>query len=418
MAAPTADEQLAVYEDLNYPSANKLRAALLKKGFKVSLNSVTEFVKSQTPSQLFAKAPKFRGKIIASRPNERWAIDFVDFSAEPSGANKYILLIQDIFSRKLWATAFADKSTSTYIEHLKGMFADTKPAEINAGGEFDNKAFNQFLNKNGVATRYKEGKQDLATIDAAMHNIKKTMKKLMQAQNTKDWAPLLSRVIRAHNRLAHEALMGDAEPNEAYDGENKALQFEMREEAGKKMAQQNAVVESNQKNALDNGGFRTFIEREQLNRRRGDRPQYSGNVHLVSAVEGNRVKDEDGKTHSLTVAKPVPRDSQSTNINVRLSGSAQTEEAKRSKLRPHADNLKILLLDKGPMFMGTASQQLQRNDPNFKKDLAGTTFKQFVDLFPNLFKSQTSTNGGTSRAMLKGRAWKHKKHAQMARLAV
>ena len=38
------------------------------------------------------------------------------------------------------------------------------------------------------------------------------------------------------------------EPNEAYKGENKALQFELREEAGNKMKQQNAVVVQNQKN--------------------------------------------------------------------------------------------------------------------------------------------------------------------------
>ena len=37
------------------------------------------------------------------------------------------------------------------------------------------------------------------------------------------------------------------DPNEAYEGESKALQFELREEAINKMAQQNAVVVQNQK---------------------------------------------------------------------------------------------------------------------------------------------------------------------------
>ena len=54
-------------------------------------------MKSQTPAQLFAKAPKYRGKIIASRPNKRWVVDFIDYTAEPSGKFKYILLVQDIF---------------------------------------------------------------------------------------------------------------------------------------------------------------------------------------------------------------------------------------------------------------------------------------------------------------------------------
>ena len=41
--------------------------------------------------------------------------------------------------------------------------------------------------------------------------------------------------------------MGNSDPNEAYNLEHKNLQFEMREEAGKKMALQNAVVTTNQK---------------------------------------------------------------------------------------------------------------------------------------------------------------------------
>ena len=90
MASPTSDEILEIFEELNYPSANKLRAALIKRGFKARLKDVEAFVKSQTPTQLFAKAPTYQGKIVATRPNERWVIDFIDFTAEPSQNYKYI----------------------------------------------------------------------------------------------------------------------------------------------------------------------------------------------------------------------------------------------------------------------------------------------------------------------------------------
>ena len=79
MAAPSADEILELYDELNFPSAAKLRAALLKKGYRVRMKDVEEFVKSQTPTQLFAKGPRYRGHIISSRVNERWALDFIDF---------------------------------------------------------------------------------------------------------------------------------------------------------------------------------------------------------------------------------------------------------------------------------------------------------------------------------------------------
>ena len=104
-------------------------------------------------------------------------MDFIDFSAEPSGELKYIFLAQDIFSRKLWATAFTDKSMSSVVEDLKALFSDyEKPKELNADGEFDNPTINNFLSRQNVVVRYKEGRQDLATIDAAMNNYKKMLK--------------------------------------------------------------------------------------------------------------------------------------------------------------------------------------------------------------------------------------------------
>ena len=60
-------------------------------------------------------------------------------------------------------------------------------------------------------------------------------------------------MTRTHNRLQHDALMGGADPNEAYEEDQKNLAFELREEAGKKMAQQNAVVTKNQQNMQKEG---------------------------------------------------------------------------------------------------------------------------------------------------------------------
>ena len=116
MASPTSDEILEIFEELNYPSANKLRAALIKRSFKARLKDVEAFVKSQTPTQLFAKAPKYQGKIVATRPNERWVIDFIDFTAGPPKDFKYIVLVQDIYPRSLWAKATQDKGNDDYTE--------------------------------------------------------------------------------------------------------------------------------------------------------------------------------------------------------------------------------------------------------------------------------------------------------------
>ena len=174
---------------------------------------------------------------------------------------------------------------------------------------------------------------------------------------------LLPKVSRAQHRFAHEALTGN-DPNEAYKGENKALQFELREEASNKTAQHNAVVVQNQKNIQEHGAFNTYIGKEDLIRR-GYRPQYSGDVRLVAAVEGDRARDEQGNTHSLTLAKPIPTDNNITYIKVRTSGFPQTEQCNRAQMSTYADALKIILTDRGTMHMGEAAIQLSKDNPRF-----------------------------------------------------
>ena len=123
------------------------------------------------------------------------------------------------------------------------------------------------------------------------------------------------------------------------------------------MAQQDAVDKGNQNNTQEQGGFRTYIGREDI-RRRGDRPRYSGEVRLVDAIEGNRVKDAAGNTFSMTLAKPVPDTSASTAINVRLAGSTAVESKRRKELQKYADSLKAILATEGTIFTARAVTEL------------------------------------------------------------
>ena len=57
MASPTADEILELFEELNYPSASKLRAGLLKKGFKARLKDVEELSRVKHQRNSLPKLP-------------------------------------------------------------------------------------------------------------------------------------------------------------------------------------------------------------------------------------------------------------------------------------------------------------------------------------------------------------------------
>ena len=98
----------ALSVELGYPSADKLWLAAKRRGLAVTKADVTALVKKQSARQVFAARPQYDGKIVASRLNERWAADLIDYTATPSRGKtpektpyKYILVAQDIYSRRL-----------------------------------------------------------------------------------------------------------------------------------------------------------------------------------------------------------------------------------------------------------------------------------------------------------------------------
>ena len=113
------------------------------------------------------------------------------------------------------------------------------------------------------------------------------------------------------------------------------------------------------------------------------------------------MKDSNGQIHSMTLTKPVPEGSESTDIRVRLAGSAQTEDRKRAQFQKYAQSLKTLLSGKGAMYTSTAVTELYKVEPNFKKDLGNLKFWDLLKLFPETFAIQTSAAGGTSRVRLR-----------------
>ena len=66
MATPTPEDILEIFEDLNYPSASKLRAALIKRGFRARLKDVASFC--QIPD---AHATLCKGAAIPGQYNSK-----------------------------------------------------------------------------------------------------------------------------------------------------------------------------------------------------------------------------------------------------------------------------------------------------------------------------------------------------------
>ena len=155
MAAPTEEELLEIFEELNYPSATKLRAAVLKRGFKATLKSLEKFVDSQTPGQLFKKHPLYEGKSVASRAGERIMVDLIVYTQQPAGRFQYIMLAIDVFSRHVWGKPMVSNTGVALAETFKALAAEIGPIkELNGDGECEQaRPLQTWLNINNILFR-------------------------------------------------------------------------------------------------------------------------------------------------------------------------------------------------------------------------------------------------------------------------
>ena len=106
-----------VFEELNFPSSQKLRKALDSQGIAYDRKEVEKLVRREAVKQVQKPAYKFDGKIAVHGINDRRFCDLVDFTAAPSDRGKrtgfvetkdgevYMLVVQDVFNRFLWTEA-------------------------------------------------------------------------------------------------------------------------------------------------------------------------------------------------------------------------------------------------------------------------------------------------------------------------
>jgi hypothetical protein len=167
------DDQIAVlYAKLSYPTAAKFRATLAKRGVKISVKDAQEIASRFGQRQVLAPEQSYTGRIVSPDLNARWAADLISYVAQPAVVEgqtyRYVLAVQDIFSRKLWTEPLRTKTdaTAAFERILDQVYGETahkkvrgktnvfifpeemrKPKELNIdnGPEFRTRAFSAML---------------------------------------------------------------------------------------------------------------------------------------------------------------------------------------------------------------------------------------------------------------------------------
>ena len=145
------------FEELNFPGAERLKKALKNRGIPFTKEQVDDLVRGETVKQIQRAAPPLRGKVAAPFENSEWQSDLIDWTTAPSEdaaaetksrrrtqkgpeqkqkeSEKYSLVVQDVFSRKIWHRALVTKQPPEVQRAFKQIVEQVR----DEGGQIANK---------------------------------------------------------------------------------------------------------------------------------------------------------------------------------------------------------------------------------------------------------------------------------------
>ena len=370
-----------IYRELGYPGATKFQTALRKQGINISLDNLKDFIKPLGSRQIFRPPPQYKGNVASRSIVDRWVADVLSFESRPVEGFTNVLLIQDVFSRFLWATPMGTKKETTraFRTHLETTGRMCRELSTDKGTEFTSVEFQGLMAERGIYHRYKVALNDLSTIDRAMGVLKDRIA-VIAAEAGDSWLDALQMAVNAHNSLDAKALLDNA-PEDVAD--NDELRFRLRQENAAKRHENVELATKRREKLEADGAFRTLLQKDGVKRRTG-MPNWSSDVHQVTKAMGGVVYDAGGERHDTRKILPVPAASSGV-IEVFRGGYAARDERRREAMEPFKERLVQLIQERGPLQLSGAARLLGR-DKSFKQTMSAQRlrFPTFLELFDDL----------------------------------
>jgi hypothetical protein len=355
--AISAEDILEAWRELGYPSATKLHQHLRNQGHEISLKAVTSFTRAQPVRQVFAKSPwnkKNAGQITALHLNDRWFGDLIQETSRSSNGFSWILAIQDVFSRKLYARPLRSKEPAQVAAALRSIFTEAGETpdtfETDGGKEFMG-AVRTLLRQKGVEqhARHVLQRNVHATLDRAIASLRQTMSRLQVEERHKEWADVLDRAVKIYNKTVHSAL-GPATPNDV--GESELLQRVM-EKQQVQMSHQNALkAKQIRKTFEEAGAFR--MPADNAHRQRGHKAKWGPAKDVEKGARPGKVEDVfDFKEFPIRQALPVQIRGPDVQVPQGLQGTRKVPQRLEDEMRAWVERNK-------PVTMKAFSDELRR----------------------------------------------------------
>lgn len=153
-----------------------------------------------------------RSKVITSGPNIQYQADLIDFQklASYNDGYKYILIVIDVFSKRVFLRSLKNKSGAGIVSAFKDIF-DEHPKlpftiQSDQGREFLNKPFQDLLKSKGIDHFYTRSDLKSSIVERCIRTIRNVLERYFTANNTKRYIDVLDKIEIGYNASEHSSI--------------------------------------------------------------------------------------------------------------------------------------------------------------------------------------------------------------------
>ena len=176
-------------------------------------SDIKDLRKNKTYSLHGPRRKKFpRRKLIVYYPGQIIQMDLVDMQkiSSKNSNYKYILMMIDCFSKKLWAEPLKSKRGEEVAGKLKFIFENMEyPIQtviFDEGLEFKNRQVDQLFKHYGIYSYSILTEKKAGAVERVNRTIKSIIWKYFTDKNTQKWIKILPEIVNSYNNTIHSTI--------------------------------------------------------------------------------------------------------------------------------------------------------------------------------------------------------------------
>ena len=367
----------------------------------VTREIVRNFLSTDAAAQIFKPPPQSKGATVSEGPGFRIQADLVDYKNKKINSFSVVLLLIDVFTRKLFGAPCKSKMPEHVAAVMKILLRQLQESpgmgkiqvlSSDRGNEFRAEV-DELLSKKDVVHRTKDigDLNALSVVDRAMQTFKLRMAKSL-AEKKGPWPERVPTIVAQYNKAFHSAIRGKPEMMGQPGHEVKGF-LALQDNA--ENAQHNQKLLEKRVGALaQEGGYRAPIGGLRKFRR-GFEQQYSSDVRNPAEVKGSKVTDATGNSVDIKRIQVVnvfsgdAEDGMSATTNPRINAIKEAFTPGMALLYGDMETGERRSLSQAVRFL-----KLQMGDQEYTEALRKARITQFarvVELFTDEFEL---TQGG------------------------